>query len=142
MNKKIVFSVILGLVATVMSCRDESTYPLPYNDRNIGAYMRVVTLYSNVIDLNNLSGSALDGVFESVDEEYGELLESFDIVVSFRRGLAVSSEVPVKTVAASEFAPVAEPTYSEYNAHVSKFLQRMRLLLCKQLQQILWLETL
>jgi len=114
MNKKIVFSVILGLVATVMSCRDESTYPLPYNDRNIGAYMRVVTLYSNVIDLNNLSGSALDGVFEAVDEEYGELLESFDIVVSFRRGLAVSSEVPVKTVAASEFAPVAEPTYSEY----------------------------
>jgi len=114
MKKKLIFCSILSVVALVMSCRDESTYPLPYNDRNIGAYMRVVKLTSNVIDLNNLAGSALEGVFEAVDEEYGDLVESFDIVVSYRRGLAVSSEVPILTVPGSAFQPVPQPTYSEY----------------------------
>ena len=114
MNKKIVFSAIVALVALVMSCRDESTYPLPYNDRNIGAYMRVVSLQSNIIDANNFAGSALDGIFEAVDEEYGDLLDEFQIVVSYRRGLTLSSEVPIKTVPGSDFQPVPEPTFSEY----------------------------
>jgi len=114
MNKRYLLLAVLSLVVLAMSCRDESTYPLPYNDRNIGAYMRVVTLNSNIIDLNDLANSGLDGIFEAVDEEYGDLLESFDIVVSYRRGITFSSEVPILSVPGSEFQPVPEPTYSEY----------------------------
>lgn len=114
MNKKYLLLAVLSLVVLVMSCRDESTYPLPYNDRNIGAYMRVVTLNSNIIDLNDFANSGLDGIFEAVDEEYGDLLEEFEILVSYRRGITFSSEVPILKVAGSEFQKVPEPTYSEY----------------------------
>ncbi|MFZ9980937.1 MAG: hypothetical protein ACO3FI_02795 [Cyclobacteriaceae bacterium] len=114
MNKKYLLLAVLSLVVLVMSCRDESTYPLPYNDRETGAYMRVVTLNSNIIDLNDLANSALDGIFEAVDEEYGELLEEFEILVSYRRGITVSSEISVLKVSGSEFQEVPEPTYSEY----------------------------
>jgi len=114
MNKKYLLLAVLSLVVLVMSCRDESTYPLPYNDRETGAYMRVVTLNSNIIDLNDLANSGLDGIFEAVDEEYGDLLEEFEILVSYRRGITFSSEVSVLKVPGSEFQAVPEPTFSEY----------------------------
>jgi len=114
MNKKYLFLTVLSLFALAMSCRDESTYPLPYNDRNVGAYMRVVRLTSNVFDLNDLSNSALEGVFEAVDEEYGDLLQTFQIKVSLRRGTTITDEADVVEVDGSDFQPVPEPTYSEY----------------------------
>lgn len=114
MNKRYLLLSILSLVVLVMSCRDESTYPLPYNDRETGAYMRVYSLSSNIIDLNDLSNSGLDGIFEIVDEEFGDLLQEFEILVSYRRGITTSSEVSVLTVPGSEFTEVPEPTYSEY----------------------------
>lgn len=114
MKNKYLILTTLALFALAMSCRDESTYPLPYNDRNVGAYMRVVKLNSNVFDLNDLANSALEGVFEAVDEEYGDLLQTFEIKVSHRRGIAISDEVSVISVDGSEFQPVPEPTYSDY----------------------------
>ena len=114
MNKRYLFLAILSLVGLAMSCKDESTYPLPYNDRETGAYMRVVRLTSNIFDTNDLANSALEGVFEIVDEEYGDLLESFEVVVSIRRGISISSEATVKTVAGSEFQPVPQPSFSKY----------------------------
>ena len=114
MNKK---SLLFSLVATLglaLSCVDESTYPLPYNDRETGAYMRVVKLNSNVFDLNDLPNSALDGVFEIVDEEYGDLLESFEIVVSIRRGINFSKDVALTSIPSTEFEAVPQPTYSKY----------------------------
>jgi len=56
----------------------------------------------------------LEGVFEAVDEEYGDLLQTFDIKVSLRRGTTITDEADVASVDGSEFQAVPEPTYSEY----------------------------
>lgn len=114
MKIKSLFIASVLLLGVAMSCTDESTYPLPYNDRETGAYMRVVTLSSNVFDLNDLPNSALQGEFEIVDEEYGDLLETFNVVVSIRRGVNFTKYVPLKSFPASDFQPVPEPTFSEY----------------------------
>ncbi|MFM8911969.1 MAG: hypothetical protein ACKOE6_03480 [Flammeovirgaceae bacterium] len=109
--------IIATLFLTTMSaigCRDKDLYPLPYDDREVGAYMRLYSLSSNIINLSDLANSGLDGVFEAVDANNGNNLQEFRILVSHRRGSAVSSEVPIKTIAASEFAAVAEPTISQY----------------------------
>ncbi|MCX8492146.1 MAG: hypothetical protein ORN54_13875 [Cyclobacteriaceae bacterium] len=104
----------IALSLVVIGCRDKDLYPLPYDDREVGAYMRLYSLTSNVIDLNDLANSGLDGVFEAVDNNNGNILQEFRMFVSHRRGTAVTSEVPVKTIPASEFSRVTEPTFSEY----------------------------
>lgn len=111
--KKMIF-IPLSIVMVITGCRDKTLYPLPYDDREVGAYMRLYSLTSNIIDLNNLANSGLDGIFEAVDGSNGNDLQEFRILVQHRRGTALSSEVPVKVIPATDFANVAEPTISLY----------------------------
>lgn len=97
-----------------MSCKDESLYPLPYNDRTVGAYLRIYKVTSNVFDLNNINASGFDAIFEAVDEANGDNLSEIHFYASLRRGTGITSEVLVRTVSGSEFSNVEEPTYSQY----------------------------
>jgi hypothetical protein len=110
------YSILTTLLLTVigLGCRDKDLYPLPYDDREVGAYVRLYSLTSNVIDLNDLANSGLDATFEAVDNAGGSNLQEFRIVVSHRRGTALTTEVAVKTIPGTDFAKVPEPTFSEY----------------------------
>jgi hypothetical protein len=110
------YSLFTALLLTVVGigCRDKDLYPLPYDDREVGAYMRLYSQTSNVIDLNDLANSGLDAIFEAVDANGGNNLQEFRILVSHRRGAALSGEVPVKTIPGSAFSKAIEPTFSEY----------------------------
>ncbi len=102
------------LIVVVIGCRDKDLYPLPYDDREVGAYMRLYSLTSNIIDLNNLANSGLDATFEAVDENGGQNVQEFRILVSHRRGASLSGEVAVKTISGASFVKATEPTFSEY----------------------------
>jgi hypothetical protein len=110
---KYIFLLIIS-ISSVISCRDESLYPLPYNDRDTGAYLRMYSIASNVLDLNDLANSGFETTFEVVDPENGNQTESVDFFVSFRNGNSVTAEVFVKNVPLSSFASVGEPTISTY----------------------------
>jgi hypothetical protein len=117
--KKYATITSLILVLTVMSCRDESLYPLPYNDRSIGAYLRMYKITSNLYDLNDINtnagaNSGFDVIWEAIDEENGDNLEEVRFYASFRRGTGLTSEVLVKTVSGTAFSAVPAPTYSVY----------------------------
>ncbi len=115
MNTRKILTTVSLLTAVVFSaCRDESLYPLPYNDRETGAYMRLVRQTSNVLDINNPGASGLEAVFEFVDDSNGENLQDFQIFGRFRRAGVLSAEVLVTTVDGTAFQTVPEPTYSEY----------------------------
>lgn len=101
----------------IIGCRDEDKYPLPYDDRVTGHYLRIYSISSNIWSRENLNNSAFEAVYESIDEEKGNTLDSVSFYASFRRtGLGLTREVLVKRVPASDFNFdfVAEPTYSEY----------------------------
>jgi hypothetical protein len=112
--KKIVYTTLMLMLLVVVSCRDESLYPLPYDDRTTGAYLRMYSISSNVFDLNDLNNSAFDVNWESVDENGGRNLQEIRFYVSHRRGTGLTNEVLVKTVDASGFQPVPQPTISDY----------------------------
>ncbi len=112
--KKNLLIAFLALTGLFMSCRDESLYPLPYNDREVGAYMRVVRLTSNVLDLDNIANTGLEGIFEFVDDSNGENLQDFQIFVRVRRGATLTQEALVTTIDGAQWQTVPEPTYSEY----------------------------
>lgn len=112
--KRFIFFTALLLTVVSIGCRDKDLYPLPYDNREVGAYMRFYSQTSNVIDIFDLANSGLDGVFEAVDENGGNNLQEFRILASHRRGVSVSAEVPVKTILGSAFAKAVEPTFSEY----------------------------
>jgi hypothetical protein len=102
--------------AIAISCVDESLYPLPYDDRETGSYLRVYQIVSNVWDLDDLANSGFEAIYESVDENGGADLVSAEFYATHRSGATgrITNEVLVKTIDASSFAPVPEPTYSEY----------------------------
>lgn len=115
--KKYVLGVVLLAAVVIMACRDESLYPLPYDDRTSGHYLRIYKQTSNVVDFDDLANSHVEYVFESVDEEKGALLEEVEFYATHRTaGGVLTDEVLVKTVPASAmgFAFVPQPTYSEY----------------------------
>jgi len=114
--KRYTITLLVLAFALVIGCRDESLYPLPYDDRSTGHYLRIYNISSNIWNRENLDASAFEAVYESVDAEQGNTLDSVSFFASFRRGAALTREVLVKRVHASEFnfAMVAEPTYSEY----------------------------
>lgn len=109
-------------VGIFMSCRDESLYPLPYNDRTTGAYLRMYSVATNVLDLNNFANSAFETDFEAVDAEYGDLLQSIEFYITYRASTApggITNEVFLKSVPADGlFQDVPQPTYSLYKRGV------------------------
>lgn len=103
----------------VMSCEpNEELFPLPYDNRETGSYLRVWKITSNVWDLNNLSNSAFEAVYESVDKNFGADLDRVEFFATHRSGATglITAEVLVKSIPASQMglAKVAEPTYSDY----------------------------
>jgi hypothetical protein len=117
---KFILAILFFSLAALTACRDESLYPLPYDNREVGAYLRMYSIASNVIDLNNTDASGFETTFEIVDKEYGNLLREIEFYATFRvasglaSGQGITNEVFVKTVPASVFTDVPEPTYSEY----------------------------
>ena len=118
--KKYIWTLVVVLVG-VTSCRDESLYPLPYNDREFAAYLRMYSIASNVLDLNAPTSSGFETEFEIVDREGGNLLESINFYASYRKTTGtlveqgLTEEVFIKEIQADGlFEDVPEPTYSEY----------------------------
>ena len=107
-----IFALIIGGI--VLSCKDESLYPLPYTSRTYAGYLRMYKQTTNVFDVNNLAGSAFETIFEVVDEKNGDNVASVEFYATFKRGTGITSEVLVKTIPGTDFAAVPEPTYSEY----------------------------
>lgn len=110
-----VCAVLAGV--TVMSCRDESLYPLPYDNRETGSYLRVYKIISNTWDLDDLANSGFEAIYESVDKNFGADLDKIEVYATFRSGASglITDEVLVKEITdVSNFTAVAEPTYSEY----------------------------
>ena len=108
----IIFALFIGGI--VLSCKDESLYPLPYTSRTYAGYLRMYKQTTSVFDVNNLAGSAFETIFEVVDEKNGDNLESVEFYATFKRGAGITSEVLVKTIPGTDFTAVPEPTYSEY----------------------------
>lgn len=110
-------------VAVAVSCSpDPSLYPLPYDDRATGSYLRVYKINSNVWEFGELGAvpnkNAFRAIYESVDRTFGADLAEIRFYATFRSGTSITNEVLVKTVTQAEidtrFTSVAEPTYSDY----------------------------
>lgn len=113
--RKYALMMTLLAMAGVMSCTDESLYPLPYTSQTFGSYLRMYRISSNILDLNDMANSGFEVVYESVDGNKGRDIQSVDFFVSLRRGTVLTNEAPIKSVPADGlFSAVPEPTYSEY----------------------------
>lgn len=111
-NYKFIFSLLILSMVVVMSCRDESLYPLPYADKEFAGYLRIIHIRSNILDANNLAASAFEYTLEAVDEKNGDNLDEIEIYVSHRRGTGLTDEVLLTTVSGSVFSAVPQPTIS------------------------------
>ena len=118
MNKKYIYLLAFMAVGIAISCSvDESKFPLPYNSRTTGAYLRMYMVPSNTFDITNAGTEALSGfecVYEPVDGANGNDTDSIRFYVSFRRGAALSREKKVKAVSVAAFTAPTAPTYSVY----------------------------
>jgi hypothetical protein len=115
--KKYIALCILLAGVIVMSCRDESLYPLPYDNRETASYLRVYQIVSNVWDINDLANSGFEAIYESVDKHYGADLTKVEFYATHKSGATglITNEVLVKTITdLSAFTTVPEPTYSLY----------------------------
>lgn len=118
---KYITVLIAFFVITITSCRDESLYPLPYAEKDFGGYIRIVRVTSNVIDENNIAGSAFVAELEAVDELNGDNLQDIEFYVSHRRGSGLTNEALLTTVSGAEFSAVAEPTISIFKRLTVRF---------------------
>lgn len=115
--KKYILGCVWVVVLFIIACRDESKYPLPYDDRTTAHYLRIYRVTSNVFELNDLNNSAAEFVFESVDIQKGRLLQEVEFFITHRDASGrITGEARLVTVPASamNFNFVPEPTYSEY----------------------------
>jgi len=110
-------------VAVAVSCSpDPSLYPLPYDDRATGSYLRVYKINSTAWEFAELGAvpnkNAFRAVYESVDKAFGADLKEIRFYATFRSGTSITAEVLVKTITQAEidtrFNAVPEPTYSDY----------------------------
>lgn len=110
--------IVLSVLALAIGCvPDEESYPLPYDDRETGSYLRVIGITSFVWDLNDLANSGFEAVYESVDKNFGADFDKVEFYATYRSaGGAITNEVLVKTLTFAEmgFANVPEPTGSKY----------------------------
>ncbi|MBL7872006.1 MAG: hypothetical protein JNM78_10370 [Cyclobacteriaceae bacterium] len=119
MKKKIIYLFVTFLVGAFTACEpNKDLFPLPYDNRETGSYLRVYKITSNVWDINDLTGSGFEAIYESVDRNFGADLVRVDFFATHRSGATgfITNEVLVKTLTASAmgFAKVPKPSYSEY----------------------------
>lgn len=115
--KKYVVAGTMTAITLAISCSpDESLYPLPYDNRATGSYLRAYRIASNTWDLDDLANSSFEAIYESVDRNFGADLTSIEFYATHRSGATafITNEVLVKTLDASDFSSVPEPTYSDY----------------------------
>ncbi|MBX2946942.1 MAG: hypothetical protein KF725_13995 [Cyclobacteriaceae bacterium] len=109
---------VLTLFGVLLACEpNEDLFPLPYDNRETGSYLRVIKISSFVWDLDALDRSGFEAVYESVDRNFGADLTRVEWYATYRSaGGLITDEVLVKTLNASEmgFANVPEPTGSKY----------------------------
>lgn len=117
MNRYIAI-VTLTLVGLVTGCEpNEDLYPLPYDNRESGSFLRVIKINSFVWDLNDLANSGFEAVYESVDKNGGADFDRVEFFATYRSaGGAITNEVLVKTLTFDQmnFAEVPGITGSEY----------------------------
>jgi hypothetical protein len=118
--KKYILGTVLAVAVAVSCSPDESLYPLPYDNRATGSYLRAYRIVSNTWDLDDIANSGFEGIFESVDKNLGADLDEIKFFATHRSGATgrITNEILVKTVTAAEiatlFTKVPEPTYSDY----------------------------
>lgn len=102
----------------LLSCEpNEDAYPLPYDNRATGSFLRVVKITSFSWDFDDLNNSAFEAIYESVDKNFGEDLDKVEFYATHRTAAGlITDEVLVKTVLAADMnlEKVPEPTYSDY----------------------------
>ncbi|NBW36964.1 MAG: hypothetical protein EBR30_18440 [Cytophagia bacterium] len=117
MNRYIAI-VTLALVSIVTGCEpNEDLYPLPYDNRDTGSFLRVIKISSFVWDLNDLANSGFEAVYESVDANFGADFDRAEFFATYRSvGGAITDEVLVKTLTFDQmnFAEVPGITGSKY----------------------------
>lgn len=118
--KKYLAGVVVAVMLGVSCSPDPALYPLPYDDRETGSYLRVYQIKSNVWELSDLNNSSFEAIYESVDKSFGADLAKIEFYATHRNGSTgrITDEILVKTIdaatIASSFSKVAEPTYSDY----------------------------
>jgi hypothetical protein len=118
--QKYIVGAVMAVAAVVSCSPDPDLYPLPYDSRATGSYLRVYRNLSNVWEFNELGNNknAFRAVYESVDKAFGADLKEIQFYATFRSGSSITDEVLVKTIAQAEidarFNAVSEPTYSDY----------------------------
>ena len=75
---------LIALTFTTFSCSDSSNHIIDVllDTYTTGAFIRTLDIISNELDLNDTS-SFLEIVVEEQDEEFGGLLESLEIMITF-----------------------------------------------------------
>lgn len=107
-NKLLIFTLVL---ATTFSCSDPDNVIYTVEDGyTYGAFLRTLSVGANYNSAN--MNSEFNVTIEAQDENYGALLESMDVYVSFidRQNDGVDNNKPdalVKSISASEFSPSA-----------------------------------
>lgn len=118
--RKYILGTVLAVAVAVSCSPDESLYPLPYDSRATGSYLRAYRIVSNTWDLDDITNSGFEAIFESVDKNFGADLDEIKFFATHRSGSTgrITNEILVKTLTASEiatlFTKVPEPTYSDY----------------------------
>jgi hypothetical protein len=109
---------ILALLGLVSACEpNEDLYPLPYDNRETGSYLRVIKITSFVWDITDIANSGFEAVFESVDKNFGADLDRVEFFATYRSaGGAITDEVLVKTLTFDQLGFEAVPgiTGSKY----------------------------
>jgi hypothetical protein len=114
----LVSGTILAVGVAISCSPDPALYPLPYDSRSTGSYLRAYQIKSNTWDLDDMANSGFEAVYESVDANLGADLVEINFFATHRSGATgrITNEILVKTVdfASGGFAKVPEPTYSDY----------------------------
>lgn len=116
-SKYLAIAILLSGVALISCEPNEEDYPLPYDNRATGSYLRVIKIESFSWDFDNLNNSAFEAVYESVDKNFGADLDKVEFYATHRTAAGlITDEVLVKTVSAADMnlQAVPEPTYSDY----------------------------
>jgi hypothetical protein len=100
--------IIALLVLLMSACSVEDPNPMELENVEYGAILRTIAEPSGSYRYDKLAKTMLPNqkyqvILEEDDPQRGKLLGSVDVFIKHRRGAAVTSEVKLRTIAASEF---------------------------------------